>query len=82
MDYSRARSAAEGGTHLTEYHLTLSDEERANIELSSFNYFTTYGAKMRLPPSLCFDLQVAGVSMKWIEPDAALEGLDPSQRPA
>jgi len=63
---------------MSEYHLALSDEERANVEQTSFNYYHTFGTKLRLPPALCFDLQVSGVSMKYIEPDPTLGDLPPN----
>ncbi len=55
------------------YHLDLGDEERANIERTSFNFFTSTGQMMRIPPRLYSDLRASGVSMRYIIADASLE---------
>lgn len=62
---------------MTEYHITLSDTERALIEQQAWNYYRTFGTKMRVPPTLAFDLQLSGVDMKHIEPDPTLEHVTP-----
>ena len=55
------------------YHIGLSDEERASIELQSFNFHEATGYKMKIPPKLFDDLHRGGVNMRHIEADPALE---------
>lgn len=57
----------------THYHLRLSDTERTHVETWSFNFYHTTGKSMRIPPRLYEDLKNAGVRMKYMVADAALE---------
>lgn len=57
----------------THYHLKLSDEERGQIELWSFNHYHAFGRNMRIPPRLYEDLKNKGVRMKYLSADASLE---------
>lgn len=55
------------------YKMGLSDEERGQVELTSFNFFAARGSNMKVPPSLYEDLRAGGCSMKYIDADEALE---------
>lgn len=51
------------------YLIKLTDEERALVELWSFNWFQTSGKPMKIPPRLYADLKDSGVDMKYFEND-------------
>lgn len=57
----------------TAFYSTLTDTERANIEQTSFNFFTARGSNMKVPPTLYEELKRGGVNMKYIDADASLE---------
>ena len=56
-----------------EYHLALTSEELKMMEQSSFNFYQYTGKMMQIPPKLYNDLKAAGVDMKYMEANAALE---------
>jgi hypothetical protein len=56
-----------------DYHVALTSEELKMMEQSSFNFFQAYGKNMRIPPKLHSDLKRAGVNMKYMDADPALE---------
>lgn len=58
---------------MSDYYIRLTDKERENIQLSSFNFYRTYGRMMKVPPRLYEDLKAGGVSMTYIEADPRLE---------
>jgi hypothetical protein len=55
------------------YFLSLRDEERKNYEQWAWNFWQTFGRKMKVPPRLYNDLRRGGVSLKYIEADPSLE---------
>ncbi len=60
-----------------DFHLALTDEERLNIERTSFNFYQFRGSRMKVPPTLYADLKRGGVDMKYLEADPTLEGMSP-----
>lgn len=63
---------------MTDYHLPLTAEQYINMETWAFNFRKATGAPMRIPPRLFSDLKAAGVNMKDMEPDAALDKVIPN----
>lgn len=55
------------------YHISLRDEERAKYELWAHNFYKLHGRPMQIPPQLYSDMKKAGVDMRYMEANAALE---------
>ncbi len=63
----------------TSHHFALDDDARKMMEQSAFNYWTLVGRPMRIPVTLYDDLRTAGVSLRYMEADASLGILPPSE---
>lgn len=59
-------------THIDNI-VPLTDQQRTEVERQAFNFHRDYGRRMQVPPTFYAALKSAGVNMKHIEENPALE---------